>query len=238
MSKMALLEVKDLNTGYGPIQALWSVSLNVENKGITTLLGANGAGKSTFLSCIVGLQKIWSGDIIFDNKSITQVKANKRIDQGISLVPEGRRIFFDMSVKENLIMGAYTPNARGKMKDSFEEVYAMFPILKERTEQRAGTLSGGEQQMLAIARALMSRPKLLMLDEVSTGLSPVLTTMVMDTLAKIGETLPILVVEQAVEKALEISDTAYVLENGKIVMQGKSDELKRDENLRKAYMGI
>ncbi len=235
---MALLEVKDLNTGYGPIQALWSVSLNVENKGITTLLGANGAGKSTFLHCIVGLQKIWSGDIIFDNKSITKIKANKRTDQGISLVPEGRRIFFDMSVKENLIMGAYTPNARGKMADSFEEVYSMFPILKERTEQRAGTLSGGEQQMLAIARALMSRPKLLMLDEVSTGLSPVLTTMVMDTLAKIGETLPILVVEQAVEKALEISDTAYVLENGKIVMQGKSDELKRDENLRKAYMGI
>jgi branched-chain amino acid transport system ATP-binding protein len=235
---MALLEVKDLNTGYGPIQALWSVSLNVENKGITTLLGANGAGKSTFLHCIVGLQKMWSGDIIFDNKSITQVKANKRIDQGISLVPEGRRIFSDMSVKENLIMGAYTPNARGKMGDSFEEVYAMFPILKERTGQRAGTLSGGEQQMLAIARALMSRPKLLMLDEVSTGLSPVLTTMVMDTLATIGETLPILVVEQAVEKALDISHTAYVLENGKIVMQGKSDELKRDENLRKAYMGI
>jgi branched-chain amino acid transport system ATP-binding protein len=235
---MALLEVKDLNTGYGPIQALWSVSLNIENKGITTLLGANGAGKSTFLHCIVGLQKMWSGDIIFDNKNITKVKANKRIDQGISLVPEGRRIFFDMSVKENLIMGAYTPNAREKMSESFEEVYAMFPVLKERTEQRAGTLSGGEQQMLAIARALMSRPKLLMLDEVSTGLSPVLTTMVMDTLTKIGETLPILVVEQAVEKALEISHTAYVLENGKIVMQGKSDELKRDENLRKAYMGI
>ena len=235
---MALLEVKDLNTGYGPIQALWSVSLNVENKGITTLLGANGAGKSTFLHCIVGLQKIWSGDIIFDNKSITQIKANKRTDQGISLVPEGRRIFSDMSVKENLIMGAYAPNAREKMSESFEEVYAMFPILKERTEQRAGTLSGGEQQMLAIARALMSRPKLLMLDEVSTGLSPVLTTMVMDTLTRIGETLPILVVEQAVEKALEISQTAYVLENGKIVMQGKSDELRRDENLRKAYMGI
>ena len=235
---MALLEVKDLNTGYGPIQALWSVSLNVENKGITTLLGANGAGKSTFLHCIVGLQKIWSGDIIFDNKSITKIKANKRTDQGISLVPEGRRIFSDMSVKENLIMGAYAPNAREKMSESFEEVYAMFPVLKERTEQRAGTLSGGEQQMLAIARALMARPKLLMLDEVSTGLSPVLTTMVMDTLAKLGENLPILVVEQSVEKALEISHTAYVLENGKIVMQGKSDELKQDENLRKAYMGI
>jgi branched-chain amino acid transport system ATP-binding protein len=235
---MALLEVKDLNTGYGPIQALWSVSLNVENKGITTLLGANGAGKSTFLHSIVGLQKIWSGDIIFDNKSITKIKANKRTDQGISLVPEGRRIFFDMSVKENLIMGAYAPNAREKMSESFEEVYAMFPVLKERTEQRAGTLSGGEQQMLAIARALMSRPKLLMLDEVSTGLSPVLTTMVMDTLTKLAENLPILVVEQSVEKALEISHTAYVLENGKIVMQGKSDELKRDENLRKAYMGI
>ncbi|TRO59087.1 ABC transporter ATP-binding protein [Candidatus Bathyarchaeota archaeon] len=235
---MALLEVKDLNTGYGPIQALWSVSLNVENKGITTLLGANGAGKSTFLSCIVGLQKLWSGDIIFDNKSITKIKANKRTDQGISLVPEGRRIFFDMSVKENLIMGAFAPNAREKMSESFEEVYAMFPVLKERTGQRAGTLSGGEQQMLAIARALMARPKLLMLDEVSTGLSPVLTTMVMDTLAKIGDTLPILVVEQAVEKALEISHTAYVLENGKIVMQGKSDELRQDENLRKAYMGI
>jgi branched-chain amino acid transport system ATP-binding protein len=235
---MALLEVKDLNTGYGPIQALWSVSLNVENKGITTLLGANGAGKSTFLHSIVGLQNIWSGDIIFDNKSITKIKANKRIDQGISLVPEGRRIFIDMSVKENLIMGAYMPNAREKMDDSFEQVYAMFPVLKERTGQRAGTLSGGEQQMLAIARALMSRPKLLMLDEVSTGLSPVLTTMVMDTLSKLGETLPILVVEQAVEKALDISHTAYVLENGKIVMQGKSDELKRDKNLRKAYMGI
>ena len=235
---MALLEVKDLNTGYGPIQVLWSVALNIENKGITALLGANGAGKSTFLHCIVGLQKIWSGDIIFDNKSLTKVKANKRIDQGISLVPEGRRIFFDMSVKENLIMGAYTPNARRKMDASFEEVYTIFPVLKERTKQRAGTLSGGEQQMLAIARALMSRPKLLMLDEVSTGLSPVLTTMVMDTLSKLGETLPILVVEQSVEKALEISHTAYVLENGKIVMQGKSDELKRDENLRKAYMGI
>lgn len=235
---MALLEVKDLNTGYGPIQVLWSISLNIENKGITTLLGANGAGKSTFLHCIVGLQKIWSGDIIFDNKSLTKVKANKRTDQGISLVPEGRRIFFDMSVKENLIMGAYTPNARRKMDASFEEVYTIFPVLKERTKQRAGTLSGGEQQMLAIARALMSRPKLLMLDEVSTGLSPVLTTMVMDTLSKLSETLPILVVEQSVEKALEISHTAYVLENGKIVMQGKSDELKRDENLRKAYMGI
>ena len=235
---MALLEVKDLNTGYGPIQVLWSISLNIENKGITTLLGANGAGKSTFLHCIVGLQKIWSGDIMFDNKSLTKVKANKRIDQGISLVPEGRRIFFDMSVKENLIMGAYTPNARRKMDASFEEVYTIFPVLKERAKQRAGTLSGGEQQMLAIARALMSRPKLLMLDEVSTGLSPVLTTMVMDTLTKLSETLPILVVEQSVEKALEISHTAYVLENGKIVMQGKSDELKRDENLRKAYMGI
>ena len=235
---MALLEVKDLNTGYGPIQALWSVSLNVEDKGITTLLGANGAGKSTFLSCIVGLQKIWSGDIIFDGNSLTNVKANKRIDRGISLVPEGRRIFFDMSVKENLLMGAFTPNARSKIDESFEEVYKIFPVLKERTEQRAGTLSGGEQQMLAIARALMSRPKLLMLDEVSTGLSPVLTTMVMDTLAKLGENLPILVVEQSVEKALEISHTAYVLENGKIVMQGKSDELKQDENLRKAYMGI
>lgn len=235
---MALLEVKDLNTGYGPIQALWSVSLNVKDKEITTLLGANGAGKSTFLSCIMGLQNIWSGDILFENKSITNIKANKRIDQGISLVPEGRRIFFDMSVKENLVMGAYTPKAREKMSESFEEVYQIFPVLKERTEQRAGTLSGGEQQMLAIARALMSRPKLLMLDEVSTGLSPVLTNLVMDTLAKLGETLPILVVEQAVEKALDISQTAYVLENGKIVMQGRSDELKRDANLRKAYMGI
>ncbi|WP_455280096.1 ABC transporter ATP-binding protein [[Eubacterium] cellulosolvens] len=235
---MALLEVKDLNTGYGPIQALWSVSLNVKDKEITTLLGANGAGKSTFLSCIVGLQNIWSGDILFENKSIANIKANKRIDQGISLVPEGRRIFFDMSVKENLVMGAYTPKARERMSESFEEVYQIFPVLKERTEQRAGTLSGGEQQMLAIARALMSRPKLLMLDEVSTGLSPVLTNLVMDTLAKLGETLPILVVEQAVEKALDISQTAYVLENGKIVMQGRSDELKRDANLRKAYMGI
>lgn len=236
---MALLEIENLSTGYGEIKVLWDISLKIEEKGVTALLGANGAGKSTLLNCITGLQKTWGGEIRFDGKNIAAVRPHKRIDLGISMVPEGRRIFPGMTVIENLMMGAYTKKARKKMNESYEEVYQLFPVLKERKEQRAGTLSGGEQQMLAIARALMSRPKLLMLDEISTGLSPMLATIVMETLAKLAETgLPMFMVEQHVEKALEVSDRAYVLETGRIIMEGESKTLSSDENLKKAYMGI
>jgi len=236
---MALLEIENLSTGYGEIKVLWDISLKIEEKGVTALLGANGAGKSTLLNCITGLQKTWAGEIRLDGKNIAAVKPHRRIELGISMVPEGRRIFSGMTVIENLMMGAYTKKAREKMKESYEEVYDLFPVLKERQGQRAGTLSGGEQQMLAIARSLMARPKLLMLDEVSTGLSPVLATTVMETLAKLAETgLPMLMVEQHVEKALEVSDRAYVLENGRILMEGESKALRTNEQLKKAYMGI
>lgn len=235
---MDVLQIENLTSGYGEIEVLWSISMNVSGKGITALLGSNGAGKSTLMYCITGLQKIWSGALRLEGSDITKVRANKRVDLGISLVPEGRRIFPDMTVFENLQMGAYTKKGREKLNDSLELVYQIFPVLKERLSQRAGTLSGGEQQMLAISRALMARPKLLMLDEPSTGLSPRLSVLVMDTLGDLSEELPILLVEQNVKRSLEISDTAYLLENGKIVMQGKSKELSVDENIRKAYIGI
>jgi branched-chain amino acid transport system ATP-binding protein len=236
---MALLEIDKLNTGYGEVQALWDVSLDVEEKGITALLGANGAGKTTLLNVITGLQNAWSGEIRFAGKNLFEIKPHNRVDLGIAMVPEGRGIFYDMSVYENLLMGAYTKNAREKTKDSLEWVYSIFPVLKERPEQMAGTLSGGEQQMLAIARALMSRPKLLLLDEVSTGLAPALVLTLMDILVNVAEKgLPMLLVEQHIEMALEVSRIGYVLENGRVVIQGESKDLRTDKKLREAYMGI
>ncbi len=236
---MTLLEIKNLNTGYGEIKALWDVSLGVEAKGITTLLGANGAGKTTLLNCLTGLQKAWSGEIEFDGQDLLAIKPHKRVDLGIAMVPEGRGIFYDMSVFENLLMGAYPTRAREKSEESLEWIYSIFPVLKERPNQMAGTLSGGEQQMLAIARALMSKPKLLLLDEVSTGLAPTLVLNLMDILVNVAEEgLPMLLVEQHTEMALEVSRIGYVLENGRIVMQGKSHDLRADKKLREAYMGI
>ena len=236
---MAILEIEELRTGYGEIEVLWSVSLQVEDKGITALLGSNGAGKTTMLNCITGLQKAWSGKIRFAGSDITEIKTSERVNLGISMIPEGRGIFAEMTVLENLMMGAYTKKAREKMVDSFEQVYELFPVLKERPNQRAGTLSGGEQQMLAVGRALMSRPKLLICDEISTGLSPRLTMLMMGTLAKLAEeNLPVFLIEQHVKKALDISDKAYVMENGKIIMEGNGEELRKNEKLRKAYMGI
>lgn len=236
---MALLEIKNLNSGYGEIKALWDVSLEVEKKGITALLGANGAGKTTLLNCISGLKDVWSGEAQFDGSNILTIKPSKRVDLGISMVPEDRGIFYEMSVYENLLMGAYPAKAREKTQDSLEWVYQIFPVLKERKDQIAGTLSGGEQQMLSIGRSLMSRPKLLLLDEISTGLAPTLVQKVMETIFKVSEKgLPMLLVEQHIEMALEVSTMGYVLENGRIVMQGKSKELSTDKNLREAYMGI
>ncbi|MGQ9543886.1 MAG: ABC transporter ATP-binding protein [Candidatus Bathyarchaeia archaeon] len=236
---MAILEVEGLRTGYGEITILWDISLNVDGKGITALLGANGAGKSTLLNCVVGLQKVWSGDVRFEGSSIINIPPNRRVELGISMVPEGRRIFTEMTVWENLLMGAYTRRAKETFKDSIEQVYQLFPVLKERLNQRAGTLSGGEQQMLAVGRALMSKPKLLICDEISTGLSPKLIMLLMGTLAKLSdEGLPIFMIEQHVERVLEISRKAYIIENGKIAMEGRSEDLRVDERLRKAYMGI
>jgi branched-chain amino acid transport system ATP-binding protein len=236
---MALLEINKLNTGYGEIQALWDVSLNVEDKGITALLGANGAGKTTLLNVLTGLKETWSGDVKFDGENLLNIKPHRRVDVGIAMVPEGRGIFYDMSVYENLLMGAYNMGAREKTNDSLEWVYSIFPVLKERPDQMAGTLSGGEQQMLAIARSLMSRPRLLLLDEVSTGLAPALVLNLMDILVNVAEKgLPMLLVEQHTEMALEVSRIGYVLENGRIVMTGKSEDLRTDKKLREAYMGI
>jgi len=236
---MALLDIKNLNSGYGEIKALWDVSLEVEKKGITALVGANGAGKTTLLNCISGLKDVWSGEVQFDGVNILTIKPSKRVDLGISMVPEDRGIFYDMSVYENLLMGAYPAKAREKTQDSLEWVYHIFPVFKDRKDQIAGTLSGGEQQMLSIGRSLMSRPKLLLLDEISTGLAPALVQKVMETIFKVSEEgLPMLLVEQHIEMALEVSTMGYVLENGRIVMQGKSKDLSKDKKLREAYMGI
>jgi branched-chain amino acid transport system ATP-binding protein len=236
---MTLLEIDNLCTGYGEIKVLWDVSLRIAEKGTTALLGANGAGKSTILNCIVGLQRVWSGDIRFEGSGITGIKANKRIDLGISMVPEGRRIFSGMTVMENLMMGAYTKRAREKMRESFEEVYQLFPVLKDRLSQRAGTLSGGEQQMLAVARALMSRPKLLMLDEPSLGLAPVLIKEIFQTIRTIADQgTTVLLVEQDVQHSLSLSNRGYVLEHGRIVMEGTGKELLSDPKIREAYLGI
>jgi len=236
---MGMLEIQDLRSGYGEIEVLWSVSLSTLDKGITSLLGPNGAGKTTLLNCITGLQNSWAGSVNFLGTDITNKKPHQVVDIGISMVPEGRRIFTAMTVLENLLMGAYTKRARKRIQDSLERVYQVFPILKERKNQVAGTLSGGERQMLAIGRSLMSRPKLLLMDEVSTGLAPKLVLRVMETISQLSnEGLPILLVEQHVEKALKVSQFAYVMENGKIAMKGKSRELLADKRLKKAYLGI
>jgi len=236
---MGMLEIQDLRSGYGEIEVLWSVSLSTLDKGITSLLGPNGAGKTTLLNCITGLQNSWAGSVNFLGTDITNKKPHQVVDIGISMVPEGRRIFTAMTVLENLLMGAYTKRARKRIQDSLERVYQVFPILKERKNQVAGTLSGGERQMLAIGRSLMSRPKLLLMDEVSTGLAPKLVLRVMETINQLSnEGLPILLVEQHVEKALKVSQFAYVMENGKIAMKGKSRELLADKRLKKAYLGI
>lgn len=234
-----MLKVENLQSGYGQIQVLRDVSLEVKEGEIVSLLGANGAGKTTTLRTISGLIKAWSGTVKFNDVLITNEPPDFIVRRGLIQVPEGRQLFTDMTVLENLELGAYTPSARKNLKKNLEYCFELFPILKERIKQPVGTMSGGQQQMVAIARGLMSEPKLLILDEPSIGLSPLLTEQVFDTIKEISKTgISILLVEQNVEQALSFSDRGYVLENGSIVLEGTSDELLSNEDLRKAYLGM
>ena len=232
-----MLKVNDINVYYGAIHAIKGVSFQVAEGEIVTLIGANGAGKSTILNTVAGLLHTASGSVEFLGGSLTGVPAHKIISQGLALVPEGRRIFLQMTVEENLEMGAYT-RPREEMGRSLERVYTHFPRLKERRSQIGGTLSGGEQQMLAMGRALMSDPRLMMLDEPSMGLAPILVDQIFDiirTLHAHGTT--ILLVEQNAQMALGVADRGYVLETGKIVSSGSGKELLNDERVKKAYLG-
>ena len=235
---MAMLEVKDLEVYYGVICALKGISFHVEQGEIVTLIGANGAGKTTTMQSVVGLLPKKVGTVTLDGQDITKTPCHKIVHLGMTQVPEGRRIFQELSVYENLMMGAYINKDQQAFKRDLESIYERFPRLAERRNQIAGTLSGGEQQMLAMSRALMSHPKLLMLDEPSMGLSPLLVDQVFEIIKDINrEGTTILLVEQNAGKSLAISDRAYVLENGRIVLTGTGKELSESEMVRKAYLG-
>ena len=233
-----LLTVKDLTVYYGVIQALRGISFSVNRGEIVTLIGANGAGKTTTMQSIMGLVPIRSGQVLFDGKDITKTPCHKIVHLGMTQVPEGRRVFSELTVYENLLMGAYSESDKKTLRKNLDEIYAWFPRLQERKDQVAGTLSGGDHLMLAMGRAMMSRPTLLMLDEPSMGLSPLLVDQVFDIIRsfhKNGTT--VLLVEQNAGKSLAISDRAYVLETGSIVLSGSGEELLRSEDVKKAYLG-
>lgn len=233
-----MLKIDDINVYYGNIHALKGVSLDVNEGEIVTLIGANGAGKSTLLKTISGLLKPKTGDILFQGQSISGKAAQAIVKQGLSHVPEGRRVFANMSVEENLELGAYLRNDKQGIREDFEKVYQLFPRLHERRKQLSGTLSGGEQQMLAMGRALMARPKLLLLDEPSMGLAPLLVKTIFRIIEEINQTgTTILLVEQNANMALSIADRAYVIETGKIVIAGSSEELNQSDQIRMAYLG-
>lgn len=234
-----MLEVREINVFYGEIQVLWDLSLTVNKNEIVALIGSNGAGKTTTLKAIMGLLPIKSGRIRFLERSLENMPTHKRVDLGITMVPEGRRLFPYMTVYENLRMGAYTRRASEKFEDTLEWIFGLFPVLKEFRDRLANTLSGGEQQMLAIARALMSLPKLLLMDEPSLGLAPTIVTKLYEKIKELRENgVTILLVEQNVRNALEISDRTYVLESGRITLSGNSKELLHDERIKKTYLGI
>ena len=235
---MAMLEVKDLEVYYGVIQAIKGISFEVNKGEVIALIGANGAGKTTTLHTITGLLSPKLGQVIFEGKDITKVPAHKIVSMGMAHVPEGRRVFAELSVYENLKMGAYTRNDKNEIEESLANVYRRFPRLEERKNQMAGTLSGGEQQMLAMGRALMSKPKIILMDEPSMGLSPILVNEIFDIIRAVSESgTTVLLVEQNAKKALAIADRAYVLETGKIVLEGNAKDLLEDDSIKKAYLG-
>lgn len=235
---MAMLEVKDLHVHYGVIEALKGVSLQVEQGKIVSLIGANGAGKTTMLHAISGIVKKSGGSIAFLGNDITKAKAKNIVEQGLIQVPEGRRIFTGLTVYENLMMGAFLRKDKEGIQKDLQHCYELFPILSERTNQDAATLSGGEQQMLAMARALMAQPKLLLLDEPSMGLAPILVKEIFSIIEEINKNgTTILLIEQNAKMALSIADKAYVLETGNIVLEGSGKELLNSANVQKAYLG-
>jgi len=233
-----MLEIKNLNVHYGVIHALKNISLTVNSGEIVTLIGANGAGKTTTLRTISGLIKATSGEILLEGKNITALSAPQRVEMGISQVPEGRRIFPDMSVFENLELGAFLRKDKAGIKEDMDMVFGKFPILGNRRRQTAGTLSGGEQQMLAMGRALMSRPRILLMDEPSMGLAPLLVREIFETIKDINKAgTTILLVEQNASMALSIAHRAYVIETGSIVIAGTGEELAKSSEIQKAYLG-
>ncbi len=233
-----LLEIRDLTVAYGGVQALWGVSLHVEEGSIVSLVGANGAGKSTLLKTIAGMNRPRKGEVLFAGKKLSGLSPEDVVSAGISLVPEGRRLFSRLTVKENLELGAYIPRARSGAKDSLERAYALFPILKKRSGQIAGSLSGGEQQMLAIARSMMSKPSILMLDEPSLGLSPLVVKVMFELIESLNRAgVTILLVEQNVYQALKVSHRAYVMKTGEIALEGSGEELIANPDVQNAYLG-
>jgi branched-chain amino acid transport system ATP-binding protein len=234
-----MLQVRDLKVTYDGVLAVSKVDLDVGKGKLVALVGGNGNGKSTTLRAIAGLNAAETGKIVFDNVEVQGIAAHKRVPLGMSLVPEGRRIFARLSVQRNLELGAYTRSDPREIAESVDRMYSLFPILKERRAQLAGTMSGGEQQMLAIGRGLMAKPKLLLLDEPSWGIAPKFVTKVLDTIRMVNEQgVSVLLVEQGLHKALAIADYGYVIQTGRIVMQGTGQELLNNEDIKKAYLGL
>ena len=235
---MAMLEIRDLQVYYGMIQAIKGISLDVNQGEVIALIGANGAGKTTTLHTITGLLRPKAGTITFNGENITKAAAHKIVSMGMAHVPEGRRVFAELSVLQNLRLGAYTRSNKDEIEESLANVYRRFPRLEERKNQMAGTLSGGEQQMLAMGRALMSKPKIILMDEPSMGLSPIFVNEIFSIIQDVSaDGVTVLLVEQNAKKALSIADRAYVLETGKIVLEGDAKELMNNDSIKKAYLG-
>lgn len=234
-----MLNIKNISSGYGESQVLFDLSMTIQTGSIVSLVGSNAAGKTTLINTISGLNPVWRGSIEFCGKDITNMSPAERVQMGLIQTPEGRRLFPDLTVEENLLMGSYIKSVRDKRAENLKKAYELFPRLKERREQAAGSLSGGEQQMCAIARSLMSCPKLLILDEPSLGLAPILISQVFEIIQEIRENdVTILLVEQNVQQALQLADRGYVLESGHVTMEGTGEHLLHDDGLRKAYLGM
>jgi len=236
---MAILELREVSSGYGEVQILWDASLKLEEGKLTALVGANGAGKTTLLRTVMGLMRPWGGSIWFEGNDVSNMPAYKKAELGLVMVPEGRQLFTDMTVAENLERGASPVRARDNLAHNLEKVYTLFPRIKERADQKAGTLSGGEQQMLAVARGLMAEPRILMFDELSLGLAPVLVLSLFENLLELKKTgLTMLLVEQNVQMALAVSDYAFVLARGRVDLEGESRNLAQNEKVRASYLGM
>jgi branched-chain amino acid transport system ATP-binding protein len=236
---MNLLEINDLTSGYEGVQILWGVNLRLEQGKLTTLVGSNGVGKTTLLSSVMGLLRPWQGAVTFAGRDVTHLSAHARAQAGLVLVPEGRQLFTEMTVYENLEMGAFSRRAHANFAHNLDKVFELFPRLKERARQKAGTLSGGEQQMVAVARGLMAEPEILILDELSLGLSPLLALTLFESLTRLKKTgLTMLLVEQNVSMALAVSDYAYVLAEGRVHLEGPARDLLKNDEVRRTYLGI